>query len=189
MGLLRRCSPPPSPPLPLLRLPRVCGAVRRSFPHHHHQGYGGGIYADSSTITMNNCVISGNTAGFVSRLGCRSDAPRRSLVHFDGLASRCSPPSPPFPCFLFALAACVVRCSFLHHHHQGGGGGIYADSSTITMKNCVISGNTVTGYVSRLGCRSDAPRRSLVHFDGLASRCSPPSPQLSLLFVCACCII
>ena len=98
----------------LLRLPRVCGAVRCSFPYHHHQshgGYGGGgIWAESSsTITMTNCVISGNTA-FVSRLGCRPDAPRRSLVHFDGLASRCSPPSPPFPCFLFAL---VASCEYV----------------------------------------------------------------------------
>ena len=128
--------------------------VRCFFPHHHHQLFGGGISASSSTITMNNCVISGNTAVNVSRLGCRSDAPRPSLVHFDGLASRCSPPSPPFPCFLFALAACVVRCSFPHHHHQGFGGGIYAyESSTITMNDCVISGNTAA-YVSRLGWQS-----------------------------------
>ena len=122
----------------LLHLPRVCGAVRCSFPHHHHQGngggYGGGIYAESSTITMTNCVISGNTAG-VSRLGCRSDAARPSLMHFDGLAS--SLLTSPFASIAFAaLATCVwcgaallspsqssgwrwyLRFIFNHHHEQ-----------------------------------------------------------------------
>ncbi len=84
--------------------------------------YGGGIYCSSSSPTITNCLIIGNTAGMT------------------GGGIHCSSGS----------NATIFNCSISNNTAHGGstvcnGGGICLLDSSPTINNCIISGNSAIG--------------------------------------------
>ncbi|MEW6605827.1 MAG: right-handed parallel beta-helix repeat-containing protein [bacterium] len=93
--------------------------------------YGGGIYcSNSSSPTISNCSISGNSASG------------------DGGGIYCNSSSSPT----------ITNCTISGNSASRDGGGIYCNSSSPTITNCSISGNSASGgYGGGIFCDSSSP--------------------------------
>jgi predicted outer membrane repeat protein len=92
---------------------------------------GGGILCYSSSPSINNCIVSGNSAAGDSGSG-------------GGIA--CQYESSP------TIAYCTISANSATGSYACGGGGIScSDSSSPNITNCTISGNSTSGYQSAGG--------------------------------------
>jgi hypothetical protein len=89
-----------------------------------YYGYGGGIYIDSSSPTIQNCIISGNRVLWTSYGG--------------GICLRNS---------LSLIDNCIISYNLAEGDYMedewSSGGGIGLINSDVTIRNCVIAGNLV----------------------------------------------
>ena len=75
---------------------------------------GGGIYCNSSSPTIKNCVITDNVCSFGGGIACEDNS-----------------------------NATISNCTIIGNIGDDAGGGIYCRQSNITVKNCTIIGNIV----------------------------------------------
>ncbi len=95
-----------------------CGTISGFTIRNGSAEYGGGIYCGSSSPTITNCTISGNST---SNCG-------------GGIYSSSSSPT-------------ITNCTISGNNANSKGGGIYCSSfSSPTITNCTISGNNATQY-------------------------------------------
>ena len=97
---------------------------------HGKAAYGGAVYCSSSSPTLANCMISGNT---VSSTGA-------------GGGVYCTGSSPT-----------IVNCTISNNTAHDAGGLECASASSPTLTNCTISENSVTYYGGALYCASSSP--------------------------------
>jgi hypothetical protein len=83
--------------------------------------WGGGIYNDHATLTLNNCTVSGNTAVPGSGGGIYNDADAGSAT--------------------LTITNCTIS-----GNSAWPGGGIYNHRGTVTITNSTLSGNSDNGY-------------------------------------------
>jgi hypothetical protein len=83
--------------------------------------WGGGIYNDHATLTLNNCTISGNLADQGSGGG----------IYNDGHAGS---------------ATLTINNCTISGNSAWPGGGIFNDQGTVTITNSTLSGNSDNGY-------------------------------------------
>ena len=86
---------------------------------------GAGIYSDHATLTVSNCIVTGNSATNGSGAGIFSDGSLRG-----------------------SATLTVVNCLITGNSASGSGGGIESNgnsaSATATIVNCEVSGNSAT---------------------------------------------
>jgi parallel beta-helix repeat protein/predicted outer membrane repeat protein len=94
---------------------------------------GGGIYCKSSSPTISNCIISGNTASNGGGIYCYN--------------------------YAFSIAPVyITNCSISGNTSTKTGGGIYCSYSNPTLTNCIISGNLAeSNGAGGIFCRSSNP--------------------------------
>lgn len=101
--------------------------------------FGGGIYSENSSFSIENCVIRGNRARYGGGMYCLSSSLTLRGCTFDGnhafwgegggmYNSGGSSPD-------------VRNCSFAGNRGMNGGGGIYNSYSNPTLSNCLFSEN------------------------------------------------
>jgi hypothetical protein len=83
--------------------------------------WGGGIYNEHATLTLNHCTISGNSANQGSGGG----------IYNDGYAGSAT----------LTIANCTIS-----GNSAWPGGGIYNDQGTVTIASSTLSGNSDNGY-------------------------------------------
>ena len=83
--------------------------------------YGGGIYNDHATLTLNSCTISGNSNGGGIGGG----------IYNNGYAG--------------TATLTITNCA-ISGNSAWPGGGIYNDQGTVTITNSTLSGNSDNGY-------------------------------------------
>ena len=121
----------------------------------HSSDFGGGIACSSSSPTITNCTVSGNSADFEGGgIDCRSSSSPTITNctisgnssgyggYGGGISSAWSSPT---------LSNCIITGNSAYF-----GGGVFSDGSSITITNCTISGNSATdgygGGISFSGC-------------------------------------
>ncbi len=129
-----------------------------------HEEYGGGIYCDGSSPTIENCIISGNSADIGGGIFCYllSSPTIRNCTISGNSASEgggvyCDFSSPTFEeCIIDGNEADNggggIYCSFVSSptlksctisgNSANEGGGIYCDFSSPVLENCIVSGNS-----------------------------------------------
>ena len=100
------------------------GSVLDGFTIMNGNGnWGGGIRCYSSSPTITNCIISGNTAYAGAGICCE-----------------------------FSSSPTITNCTISGNTASLGGGIFCKDSSSPTITNCTISGNTGTSHSGAIGC-------------------------------------
>lgn len=115
--------------------------------------YGGGLYNDSSTTTLLDCVFSNNTAKRGGGIYCLKTPPSFQRCTIDNNRSEdggglyCYDHSSP------TMNLCVITDNTATLH----GGGFYGSSSSPPMTNCTIAGNNA-GEAGGFFCLSSSPK-------------------------------
>ncbi|MFC1890089.1 MopE-related protein, partial [Thermodesulfobacteriota bacterium] len=114
---------------------------------------GGGIYCSSSSPTITDCTISGNS---VSERGggisCFNSSPTITNCTISG--NSVSERGGGISCL--SSSPMITNCTISSNTANDYGGGIYcAASSSPVITNCTISGNSVSGYGGGIYCHGD----------------------------------
>jgi parallel beta-helix repeat protein/predicted outer membrane repeat protein len=107
-------------------------------------GLGGGISCSNSSPTISGCIISGNYAGGgAGGIYCNSSSPAITNCFITGNIAGsygggmfCASGSSP----------AVTNCTFSRNIAYSGGGAIYCNGSSPTIKNCILWGDSASGY-------------------------------------------
>ena len=86
--------------------------------------FGGGIFCQSSVLTVRNCVMTGNSAG--------TNGGALYVKVSDDVE--------------------VSNCLFFNNSTDGNGGGIFTANSTVTFTNCTVTGNSAAGEGGAITC-------------------------------------
>ncbi len=129
----------------------------------HAANFGGGICCDSSSPTITNCIISGNTADSNGGGICCRIYSSPSITNCTISENRTLPSAGGggggICCLLNSsptITNCIISDNTADKGGYGGGGGIYCcNSSSPTITNCIISDNTAdcNGGVCQASCR------------------------------------
>ncbi len=116
---------------------------------------GGGLYADSATVTLVDCTVrdnfSSNRGGGISVGACPSLRLVRCLVIGNRTHDRGGG--------LYPFSRSVVRadsCTFIGNRSGDDGAGAYIDSSLATFRQCVWTGNRAGDAGGAISVRNDA---------------------------------
>ena len=119
----------------------VTGGNANGYAMHR---YGGGLYVNSASPKLTNCIISGNSADNGGGMQITFSSPMLINCSFDGnfangyfgsgggINNSSSSPT-------------LINCSFsgnVASNSLGGGGGVYNGASSPTLTNCTFSGNS-----------------------------------------------
>jgi len=104
--------------------------VIEGFTIRNGNGYsgGGGIYCYSSSPSITDCVLSGNTTSRGGGIFCD-----------------------------YYSSPTITNCVISGNNATDNGGGIFCESSSPIILNCVLSGNTATNHGGGIYCYSSSP--------------------------------
>jgi M6 family metalloprotease-like protein len=125
---------------------------------HGRADYGGGIYCESASPTITNCII------------------RRNRAKYDGGGIFCESGSPT-----------IIDCTIEDNTAGGDGGGIFCDSGSLTITDCAILSNETDGYGGGVICISSGDltitdsvlRWNRAGFDGGGIMCEYVDPTIT----------
>jgi len=105
---------------------------------------GGGIFCASSSPTITNCTITGNTAIGEESLGggifCEESSPIITNCNLTGNSAAIGG-----PIFYGGSVATISNCTIAGNTAVEGGSGLTCFGSSLTLTNCTIAGNTCDG--------------------------------------------
>ena len=109
-------------------------------------GYGGGIYmGNSSTLNLNNCVVTGNTA-FINGGGIYMANSATAHLSHSTVSGNSTPNGNGGGIFIFDSGTLNIDSSTVSGNSAVSGGGVYnGTSGTINATSNTFNGNTATG--------------------------------------------
>jgi hypothetical protein len=108
-------------------------------------GYGGGIYNSSGTLTLTNCILSGNTSG---EGGGIYNGGNLTLTNCILSGNTCGSGGGILNGGNLTLTSCTLSNNSATGFDGGGGGICNESSGTLILTNCILSGNTALQYGS-----------------------------------------
>ncbi len=110
--------------------------------------YGGGIYAGYSTVTLNDCTVSGNTAS-------------STTIGLGGGVLAVSKPSATLADSSITLSHSTVSDNTAYGTSAGLGGGLFLlGENSVTLTDSTVSDNTTYGHSAGLGAACTWPQRT-----------------------------
>ncbi len=113
--------------------------------------FGGGIYCDSSSPTIEGCTISGNTASYGGGVFCILSSP---TIEGCTISDNSADYGGGIWCTFSSLT--VTDCT-ISGNRATMGGGIYCTSSSPTITDCTISGNSAAFDGGGIFCYDSSP--------------------------------
>jgi hypothetical protein len=145
-------------------------------------GPGGGIYAASASMSIRNCVISDNYAGYGGGIG-NGDAdnwlPSSMQIANCVLANNTAGTGGAMHFNSYSLLAEIVNCTIVGNSASSNGGGI-ANGSPVIIENSIIWGNLIGVNPSNIYNINAAPMISYSDIEGCGG--SPPGGTWNTAF-------
>ena len=100
--------------------------------------YGGGLYDNAGTVTLTNCIVTGNSAGRGGGLFAYNGTVTLTNCTVSGNSASGNGGG------LYALfgTATLTDCTVSDNSASGNGGGVYNNHGTATLTACIVSGNS-----------------------------------------------